>query len=111
MPFRHSLLAFNAAVAPCDRLAPAEIEAYYTTQKLPVAWQAAAEDPLYEKLVPLFRRTSGNTRVTIFTGGHEMVPAAALNWLAQQRKGQPAIWNVPHPVKPKASDAVAPASP
>lgn len=94
VPFRHSLLAFNAVAAEGDRLAPPDVEAYYTTQKLPAGWQAAAEDPLYGKLKPLFRRTSGNTRVTIFTGGHEMAPAAALNWLAQQRKGQPAIWKV-----------------
>jgi hypothetical protein len=37
---------------------------------------------------------SGNTRVTIFEGGHEIVHQAALNWLAKQRRGQPPVWEV-----------------
>jgi hypothetical protein len=32
--------------------------------------------------------------VTIFEGGHEIVHQAALNWLAMQRKGQPAVWDL-----------------
>ncbi|MFO1440184.1 MAG: hypothetical protein U1F81_17820 [Verrucomicrobiaceae bacterium] len=32
--------------------------------------------------------------MTIFEGGHEIVHQAALNWLAKQRKGQPAVWEI-----------------
>ena len=42
----------------------------------------------------VFRKASENTRITIFQGGHEIVQRAALNWLAKQRKGSPALWNV-----------------
>ena len=41
------------------------------------------------------RKTSGNTRVTVFEGGHAILFEAALAWLEQQRKGKPAVWDVP----------------
>ena len=97
VPFRHSLLAFNQVAAAVDRFAPGDIEAYYVSEKRPAAWPVAAEDPLYGHWKPLVRRMSGNVRVTIFEGGHEIVQAAALNWLAVQRQGQPAVWVVPNP--------------
>lgn len=98
VPFRHSLLAFNQLAAPGDRFAPAEIEAYYASQKRPAAWPPAADDPLYARWTPLVRRVSGNARVTIFEGGHDIVHVAGLNWLAQQRRGQPAVWKIAQPV-------------
>ena len=56
---------------------------------MPQGWPAAAPDASFGIHAPIFRRASGNTRVTIFEGGHEIVHQAALNWLAKQRKGQP----------------------
>ena len=94
VPFEHSLRAFNVAVKPADRLNAADIANYYSTQKLPLGWSPAATDASYGLMTPLFRATSGNTRVTIFEGGHEIVHQAALNWLAKQRKGQPPVWEV-----------------
>lgn len=97
VPFRHSLLAFNGLAAEDERLPPGDIENYYRYLRLPPAWQPAAEDPLYGKRRPLFRQTSGNARVTIFEGGHEIIHEAGLNWLALQRKGQPAVWEIKTP--------------
>ncbi len=99
VPFRHSLLAFNAVAAPGDCLAPADIAAFYDRQTRPASWPAPADDPLYGRWKPLVRKTSGNARVTIFEGGHEIVQVAALNWLAQQRRGRPAVWEVRNPIK------------
>ena len=92
VPFVHSLYAFNAAVPIADRMAPADIQSYYDTQKLPAAWTPCGPDAVYGANTPLFRRVAGNTRVTIFEGGHEIVHQAALNWLSKQRKGQPVQW-------------------
>ena len=94
VPFEHSLRAFNVAVKPADRLNAADIASYYSTQKLPLGWSPAATDASYGLMTPLFRATRGNTRVTIFEGGHEIVHQAALNWLAKQRKGKPPVWEV-----------------
>jgi dienelactone hydrolase len=94
VPFEHSLRCYNAVVKPEARLDPAGIKSFYETQKLPPGWSPAAPDASYGLNKPLFRAKSGNTRVTIFEGGHEIVHQAALNWLARQRKGQPAVWEV-----------------
>jgi len=43
-------------------------------------------DKTYGAKCVLFRRQSGTARVTIFQGGHEIIPAAALHWLAKQQR-------------------------
>lgn len=94
VPFTHSLHAFNKVVPENDLIAPELIEAFYKKQALPEGLKKAVADPLYERKQPIFRRVSGNTRVTIFQGRHEIIHNAALNWLAAQRKGRPTVWNV-----------------
>ncbi len=44
-----------------------------------------ASDALLGRRIFL-RRTVGKFRVTIFDGGHEWIPRAAVDWLAQHRK-------------------------
>jgi hypothetical protein len=34
------------------------------------------------------RRFAGKARVTIFEGGHESIPEAAIAWLEQHKRGQ-----------------------
>lgn len=94
VPFEHSLRCYNSVVKPESRLDAAGMASYYATQKLPAGWSSAAPDVSYGPNPPLFRATSGNTRVTIFEGGHKIVHQAALNWLAKQRKGDPPVWEV-----------------
>ena len=94
VPFRQSLYAFNKVVPEKGRIAPKLIETFYQTRRLPEELPKADADPLYGQKQPIFRKTSGNTRVTIFEGGHEIIHQAALNWLAQQRKSKPANWEV-----------------
>ncbi len=94
VPFTHSLHAFNQVVPTDDRLSGDFIKSFYEQQKLPAGISEANPDQLYGEKPVVFRRTSGNTRVTIFQGGHEIIHEAALNWLAGQRKGKPANWNV-----------------
>lgn len=94
VPFEHSLRCYNSVVKPEARLDAAGIQSFYKTQKLPPGWSAAPADASYDLHTPIFRAISGNTRVTIFEGGHEIVHQAALNWLAKQRKGRPPVWEV-----------------
>jgi dienelactone hydrolase len=92
--FTHSLHAWNAVVPREMQLEPDSVRKFYETRQLPPGWPSAPADPSYGKCRPLFRVTHANTRVTLFEGGHEMVHAAALNWLARQRRGQPAVWTL-----------------
>lgn len=93
VPFVHSLRAFNAVVDPSHALPGDDFQPFFTTRKLPVGWPAAEPDATYGKWSPIYRKTAGRTRLTLFQGGHEIVHQAALNWLAKQRQGQPAVWN------------------
>lgn len=120
VPFRHSLLAFNEVAT--EPLSLADITAYYQTQQRPATWAAPEADALYigrplptpampaemaRQLVNktvLFRHVSGNARISLFDGGHEIIYSPALNWLALQRKGQAAVWQIVQPlsVSPEA---------
>ncbi len=86
VPVSHSLLAFNAVAEEADRLTQAEIDEFVRTAKVPKELVQAIDDPSYGKKKPLFRRTSGKARVTLFDGGHELVATAAIRWLAAQTK-------------------------
>jgi hypothetical protein len=63
-------------------------------QKIPSSLAAETQvDPEREKAT-LFRRSSGNARVTVFEGGHESESTSAMLWLSRQRKGQPADFSL-----------------
>ena len=87
VPISHSFEAFNALAAPQDRLSPALIGEFVKTAKVPAALQKeSAVDARYGRKTVLFRRKSGAARVTIFQGGHEIIPEAGLQWLAEQNR-------------------------
>ncbi|MFK5920992.1 MAG: prolyl oligopeptidase family serine peptidase [Verrucomicrobiota bacterium] len=97
VPFSHSLHAFNQVLPTpsADRITDENILAAWTTGKAtPLPQSLPLNDPLYGTRPPVYRKTSGNTRITLFQGGHEIIHLAALNWLANQRKGQNAIWDI-----------------
>jgi pimeloyl-ACP methyl ester carboxylesterase len=90
VPISHALNAFNIVAAKNDRIAQADIE-YFTNQaQVPPHLKMQLTDPAYGPKTPLFRRQSGNARITIFDGGHEIIFNAALTWLSNQKKN-------PHP--------------
>lgn len=94
VPFTQSLYAFNAVAAATDQIDPKLAETFFAAQKLPKGLAPAKQrDPLYGNKKVIFRKTNGNTRVTIFQGKHELIHQAALNWLDHQRRDRPAAWN------------------
>lgn len=99
VPFTHSLRAYNAVVHEAKRLDQEGITAFYAARRLPDGWPQPVADPTYGEWPVVFRQISGNTRISIFEGGHMMVHQAALNWLARQRKGLPAVWDTSDFVK------------
>jgi pimeloyl-ACP methyl ester carboxylesterase len=105
VPFLHSLRGFNAVAEAVDRMSEGDMERFYATERAPGA--ALPEELIYGKWQPLFRKQSGSARVTIFEGGHEIVHVVALNWLAQQRKGQPAVWEIQNPKPLKVGEKAA----
>lgn len=86
VPISHSLRAFNFIAAEKDRISEKDIEYFVEQAKVPPHLCQEISDASYGKKQPLFRRSSGATRVTIFDGGHEIVYEAALMWLAKQQR-------------------------
>ncbi len=94
VPFRHSLLAFNKVVGKGNAIPRTAVTQFYKTMKPPAEAPPFTRDPLFGDKEVRYRKVSGNTRITIFEGGHEMIYLAGLNWLAAQRKDQPAVWEI-----------------
>ncbi|MBL7116123.1 MAG: prolyl oligopeptidase family serine peptidase [Kiritimatiellae bacterium] len=92
VPFTQSLHAFNAVVPEDAQIPEAKIQEMWANYHLKGA--SLQEDLFYGNKQPLFRKTSKNTRITIFAGGHSCVHNAGLNWLANQRKGKSAVWAI-----------------
>jgi len=107
VPIHHTLRAFNLLADPADQLTPEQIDHFVEKQEVPPELVTPCADPLYETRQPLFRRVSGDVRVTIFEGGHDMVYNAGLHWLAQQRRGQRADHEVKAFATSRFSDAEA----
>ena len=92
VPISQALNAFNAVAAPEDRIPEADIRLMTQQERAPEG-PAPAPDPGYGERQLHFRRISGNTRVTIFEGGHDILSDYGFAWLSRQRKGRPADWS------------------
>jgi pimeloyl-ACP methyl ester carboxylesterase len=81
VPLTHSLRAFNVLAQPRGRISQPDIDFMVKNQEVPITLRYGGEDPAYGKKKVLLRRSSGNARITVFQGGHEIIYEAALNWL------------------------------
>ncbi len=87
VPISHSLKAFNILSAEKDRISAKLIGEFTRTAKVPKElYGQVVNDATYGVKKVLFRRQSGTVRVTIFQGGHEIIPEAGLQWLAKQKR-------------------------
>jgi len=94
VPVSQSLHAFNVLAAPDQQILGEDIAFMTREQKIPAALAAETQNDPERQMATLFRRNSGNVRVTVFEGGHDSEPSASLEWLARQRKGQPADFSL-----------------
>lgn len=89
VPVSHTLRAFNELAEEEDRLTDEEIEHFTQRAEVPPHLRREVNDPTYGNKPPLFRRVSGKAQVTIFEGGHEMVPSAVIAWLEEKQRLRP----------------------
>ena len=87
VPIGQSLIAFNLLAAPQDRFTEDQITYFTREAQVPTALRSETTDPSYGGLKILFRRQSGNARITVFDGAHDKNTEAAFRWLNRQRKG------------------------
>jgi len=81
VPISHSLLAFNEVAETADRISLEDITFLVEKAQVPEHLVKPIDDPDYGEKAPLFRRTSGKATVTIFRGGHTLIPEAAIGWI------------------------------
>ena len=87
VPISHSLKAFNLLAQPQDRIKEKEIDYFTEKSKVPESLLSANPDPSYGEMnQPLWRAKSNLIRITIFNGGHQMIPSAIFHWLSMQKK-------------------------
>ncbi len=86
VPISHALNAFNKLVRKEDRISKEDIDYFVKEAKVPPHLQGNYYDPYYADKNVLWRRKSGNVRITIFEGGHDIIYNAAFNWLKKQEK-------------------------
>ncbi len=84
VPISHSLHAFNLLAAPRDRISQRDIRVLVDTAEVPLSLSHSWSPRLENGRRVLFRRQSETARLSIFDGGHEIVTASALQWLAGQ---------------------------
>jgi pimeloyl-ACP methyl ester carboxylesterase len=94
VPVSHSLRAFNVLAAADRQVATEDIAFMVREQKIPAALANEKQDDPERQKEVLFRRASGNVRVTVFEGGHDSESSAGVLWLSRQRKGQPADFSL-----------------
>lgn len=88
VPVSHSVLAYNeiAAAHGTPPVSTEEMEQLWTVRKLAAPQPSdVAVDEILGREIHL-RRTSQKSRITIFEGGHESIPQAAVHWLEQHRR-------------------------
>ncbi len=107
VPVSQSLKAFNALARIEDRLSDADIKFMTDNAQIPDKLKMSVHDPLYSnsKRPVLFRRVSGNVRITVFDGGHDIIQEAGLAWLEKQKKGTAPEWNISTQGKTVLKDA------
>ncbi len=88
VPISHSLLAFNEVANPKDRISGDDIRFFVEKIDVPPHLKEKIVDPSYGGARPLFRRTSGDATVTIFAGGHQILPQAAIAWIDKIQKSK-----------------------
>lgn len=92
VPVRHSLMGFNAIAKADDSavVSEAEIDQLSTQRKLTTPQVTDIQtDAALNREIKLRRTTSQGSRITIFEGGHESIPEAAIEWLHNKRRMTP----------------------
>ncbi len=80
VPISHALYAFNEIAMDKDKITEKDILYMVEHAAAPEHLMEPIADPTFGDKRPLFRRVSGNAVVTLFDGGHELIPEAATAW-------------------------------
>ena len=92
VPISEAFNAYNCLAASADKVAEKDIDFMVKNEKAP-AGTPEFKDPGYGRRKIHYRKVSGNVRITIFEGGHNILSSYGFAWLLKQRKGKAADWH------------------
>lgn len=91
VPVSHTLRAFNALAQPSDTISREQMQFIDKQQKLPEELKTTSDGVKYfsgSDPNVIFTRQSGDVRLVLFEGVHDMAYSPGLLWLNEQRKKQ-----------------------
>ena len=93
VPVSQSLEAFNILADEADRISKEDIEYIVKTETIPGHLKYdGPEDLAYGPYKVLFRRVSGNTRLTVFEGSHDILYGPTFGFLQRQSRNMEPVW-------------------
>ena len=93
VPVGQAIRAFNLLADPEHRISEADIAFIEEKELVPDHLAAHVEDPAYGQRKIHLRRQSRLVRLTLFEGGHDMLPEPAFEWLGRQCSGHTPDWS------------------
>ena len=94
VPVSQAINAFNLIANDADRISAEDIETIVREEIVPDHLKTDVIDPAYGSHTLLLRKVSGNVRLNIFEGGHDLLVVPAMEWLSRQRRAQAPDWTV-----------------
>ncbi len=92
VPVSQAINAFNAAASPADRISQEDIDFIVEKESVPEHLKATEQDPSFGGRTIYLRKVSGNVRLTLFEGGHDLLQNAAIDWLSRQSRETAPDW-------------------
>ena len=97
VPVGQAIRAYNILAAPEDRISDADIAFIEDNEKIPPHLAAKEHDPAYGEHTVYLRKQSRKVRLTLFEGGHDILPESAFEWLDRQVSGRAPDWSAGKP--------------
>lgn len=104
VPVGQAIRAYNMLAAEADRISEADIEYIEKTETVPAHLAAATSDPAFGPYTVYLRKHSGCVRLTLFEGGHDIMPEISGEWLARQTGGAAPDWGPGRPLEARMSE-------
>ena len=104
VPIGQAIRAFNILADEKDRVSEEDIAYMEANEKVPEHLAAKEGDPAFGPHTVYFRRQSKRVRLTLFEGGHDILPHVSGEWLERQAFGQAPDWSTGKNVDSKSTE-------
>lgn len=94
VPIGQAIRAFNMLADEKDRISEEDIAFMEENERVPEHLAAKEGDPAFGEHTVYLRRQSKRVRLTLFEGGHDILPDVSAEWLNRQVSGSAPDWSI-----------------